>query len=67
MEEESTSEGSQNPLLGFLFGNLDEGNRVDADYLDDVSDGGSRALTLVAGQPVLKPWPVTMSFSHFLL
>jgi hypothetical protein len=38
MEDSSSegSQGSQNPLLGFLFGNVDEGNRVDADYLDEV-------------------------------
>lgn len=36
MEDDVSSEGSQNPLLGFLFGNVDEGNKVDADYLDEV-------------------------------
>lgn len=25
------------PLVGFLFGNVDENNRVEADYLDEVS------------------------------
>lgn len=33
---EESSHESQNPLLGFLFGNVDEENRVDADYLDEV-------------------------------
>lgn len=30
-------DGNEEPLLGFLFGNVDQHNRVDADYLDDVS------------------------------
>lgn len=25
------------PMLGFLFGNVDQDNRVDADYLDEVN------------------------------
>lgn len=29
-------EGEQAPLVGFLFGNVDENNRVEADYLDEV-------------------------------
>ncbi|GAB4814111.1 hypothetical protein N2152v2_001157 [Parachlorella kessleri] len=49
MEEDSTSEGSQNPLLGFLFGNLDEGNRVDADYLDDDAREHLAGLAQVEG------------------
>ena len=36
-ESSGSSEGNgPDPLLGFLFGNVDEGNRVDADYLDEV-------------------------------
>lgn len=33
--EQPEQEGA--PLVGFLFGNVDEKNRVEADYLDDVS------------------------------
>lgn len=29
-------DGQEEPLLGFLFGNVNEDNRVEADYLDDV-------------------------------
>ena len=33
----SDSEDGHADLSGFLFGNLDENNELDADYLDDVS------------------------------
>ena len=43
--EAGEGEGAgQAPLVGFLFGNVDENNRVEADYLDEASAGrGSRA------------------------
>ena len=34
---ESGSDGDGDPLAGFLFGNMDENNKLDADYLDAVS------------------------------
>ena len=32
-----SEEDGQAGLSGFLFGNLDDNNELDADYLDDVS------------------------------
>jgi hypothetical protein len=31
-------------MLGFLFGNVDENNKLDADYLDEVRSPGIRCL-----------------------
>ena len=36
-ESASGSEGPQDPIAGFLWGNVDENNKLDADYLDAVS------------------------------
>jgi len=33
----SREEAGEEDLLGFLFGNIDEDNHVDAEYLDNVS------------------------------
>jgi hypothetical protein len=32
-----TMEADTPPLVGFIFGNVDKDNRLDADYLDEVS------------------------------
>ncbi len=37
MEEDAIQEGQEAPLLGFLFGNVDSNNKLEADYLEDVS------------------------------
>lgn len=41
---------NQNGLSGFLFGNLDENNRLDADYLDAVRE--KCCLLLSGSQPI---------------
>ena len=42
MEEERDPKSA--PLVGFLFGNVDENQRVDADYLDEVRRGRCERL-----------------------
>lgn len=37
MEADATQEGQEAPLLGFIFGNVDANNKLEADYLDEVS------------------------------
>lgn len=34
---DSGSEGNDNPITGFLFGNIDQNNKLDVDYLNAVS------------------------------
>lgn len=37
MSDSEDDAGGQTSLAGFLFGNVDENNNLDADYLDPVS------------------------------
>ncbi len=50
--DDSSSEGTQNPLVGFLFGNVDEGNKLDAEYLDEVRHCSS---SLAPTRPQVEP------------
>lgn len=52
MEEER--EEREAPLVGFLFGNVDENQRVDADYLDEVI--GRRPGGQGSGPPPPRCW-----------
>ena len=40
--EEERRDEEPAPLVGFLFGNVDENNKVEADYLDAVSPAAWR-------------------------
>ena len=39
---DSDNEQGDDPMVGFLFGNIDKNLQLDADYMDEVSRGAGR-------------------------